>query len=177
MKHLKYLRYVLIHKWFVLCACWRRGLYWQGIVHDWSKFLPSEWLPYAEYFYGFKPSPSLREYAKREDFPVPDEQEVRREFDEAWLIHQHRSPHHWQHWILREDSGLTKLIAMPRRYVLEMLSDWDGAGRAITGKSGGTTEWYANNRHKIRLHPDTQFIVDRELGYQSVIQAGPVSNG
>jgi len=52
VKHLAYLRYVLRHKWFVLLACWRAGLYWRGIVHDWHKFLPSEWFPYVEHFHG-----------------------------------------------------------------------------------------------------------------------------
>jgi hypothetical protein len=51
-KHLKYLKYVLTHKWYVLLKCIELGIPWRGIVHDLSKFLPSEWSPYVEYFYG-----------------------------------------------------------------------------------------------------------------------------
>jgi hypothetical protein len=43
--HLRYLAYVLRHKWHVLIAC--RGLHvplWQAIIHDWTKFLPCEWV-------------------------------------------------------------------------------------------------------------------------------------
>lgn len=164
MKHIKYISYVIRHKWFVLCACWSRGLYWQGIVHDWSKFLPSEWCPYAEFFYGFKPAPALEAFAKRECLPLPDKAAIEAAFDRAWLAHQHRSPHHWQHWVLREDSGATKVLEMPRRFALEMVSDWDGAGRAITGVAGGTAAWFLKNEDKIMLHTATKLLVKRELG-------------
>lgn len=167
-QHLKYLSYVVRHKWFVLCACWKRGLYWQGVVHDWSKFLPSEWFPYAAFFYGPK-LPEWHEVSagqRMAGYPYELTKTYRSDqFDLAWLKHQHRSPHHWQHWVLREDSGDTKLLRMPHKYVLEMLSDWDGAGRAITGKSGGTSAWYAKNRAKILLHWETRTFVDMELGY------------
>ncbi len=164
MKHIRYLRYVVIHKWFVLIACLRRGLIWQGVIHDWSKFLPSEWMPYAEFFYGFKPTDEERRQARiAVNHEYPSTEYIRGRFDVAWLKHQHRSPHHWQHWILREDSGATFPIAMPRRYALEMLCDWDGAGRAITGKSGGTPAWYSKNRDRIQLHPETRALVETEL--------------
>jgi len=51
--HLRYLAYVLRHKWHVFIAC--RGLHvplWQAIIHDWTKFLPCEWFPYVQRFYG-----------------------------------------------------------------------------------------------------------------------------
>lgn len=171
MKHLRYLRYVIIHKWFVLLACWRRGLIWQGIVHDWSKFLPSEWLPYAQFFYGYKPTAAERDRARRVlgYDPDPSDAEVREAFDRAWLKHQHRNPHHWQHWVLRNDNGTTVALEMPRRYLLEMLADWDGAGRAITGKSGGTSLWYAKNRDKMVMHPATRALVDRMLNYDELV--------
>lgn len=168
IKHLKYLRYLARHKWFVLVACFRRGLYWQGIIHDWSKFLPSEWIPYANFFYGFKPTEEDRRRS-RVIFGYdcwPSSEWMRDRFNRAWLAHQHRSPHHWQHWILRNDDGTTFPVEMPHRYVLEMLADWDGAGRAITGKTGGTPVWYAKNRHKMLLHPDTQRFVDAALNYE-----------
>lgn len=163
-KHLKYLSYVIRHKWFVLLACWRRGLYWQGIVHDWSKFLPSEWRPYAEFFYGEKFSEEEMSRAFSLGIVLKSQTVKHLEFDAAWLAHQHRSPHHWQHWVLREDSGGTKILPMPRRYMLEMLADWEGAGRAITGKND-TPAWYARNRARIQLHPSTRLLVDDALGY------------
>ena len=50
-KHLKYAGYVFRHKFYVALACFKQGLYWRGLTHDMSKFLPTEWTPYAEFFY------------------------------------------------------------------------------------------------------------------------------
>jgi hypothetical protein len=51
--HWKYLVYLMRHKWFVLLACRKlRVPLWRAVVHDWSKFLPSEWFPYVRFFNG-----------------------------------------------------------------------------------------------------------------------------
>jgi len=161
-KHLKYLRYVIAHKWFVLLACLRLAwkyheplLAWRGIVHDWSKFLPSEWFPYVNHFYGDVP----------EDATLAHCMKRRWWFEYAWLNHQHRNSHHWQHWILRNDDGTRRPLVMPDIDMLEMLADWEGAGRAITGKAGTTPGWYAKNRHRIVLNDANREFVDRYLGY------------
>jgi len=81
----KYLWAVLRHKWFVFLECCKLGIPWRGIVHDLSKFLPSEFGPYAYYFYG--PYPRDDEYKPKY---------VVEAFNRAWLNHQHRNKHHWQ---------------------------------------------------------------------------------
>ncbi len=48
MKMLKYLRYIIKHKWYVARACFREGLWWAALTHDLSKFRPGEWFPYLE---------------------------------------------------------------------------------------------------------------------------------
>ena len=50
-------------------------------------------------------------------------------------------------------------LAMPERYVREMVADWMGAGRAITGR-WEVAEWYAKTREHIILHPDTRARVE-----------------
>ena len=138
-KHVKYAKYILRHKYFVGRECFRYRLYRRGIVHDMSKFLPSEWVPYVEYFYG------------RRD---------KETFDKAWLHHQHRNKHHWQYWLLKKDDRVIKCLEMPIEYALEMLCDWKGAGEA-QGKKGGwkeVKEWYREN--KPCLHPDTQSYIE-----------------
>lgn len=88
--------------------------------------------------------------------------EVEAAFDVAWVQHQHRNPHHWQHWVLREDDGATKLLPMPDRYVREMVADWAGAGRAITGK-WDPLPWYERTKANRLLEMDvegTAFYVD-----------------
>ena len=140
MKHWQYLRYLARHKWFVL----RAGLilrvpFWRLLIHDWSKFLPSEWFPYADHFYGSRCG--LDRVAKTL-------------FKHAWLKHIHRNPHHWQHWVLRSDDGSTETLTIPEPLVREMVADWAGAGRAING--GWDLEpWWLANRVKVALAPET----------------------
>ena len=103
MKHLKYLSNVLRHKWLVMIECLQYGLVWRGLVHDISKFMPSEWGPYAEHLYG-------KDLLKDKDV-----------FDVAWLFHHKRNKHHWQFWVLPKDDGTTKILEMPERYMMEMI--------------------------------------------------------
>lgn len=151
MKHLRYLSYVVRHKWFVLVAGIRTGApLWRLLIHDWSKFLPVEWTPYVLSFYG------PWKYADRPP-------EVVAAFDRAWLHHQHTNPHHWQHWVLREDSGATKLLPIPDDLLREMLADWAGAGRAITGR-WDVAGWYEKNKDRILMDRDTKMLLEVYLG-------------
>ena len=138
-----YLAYALTvcrHKWFVFCECVRRGHPLMGLMHDWSKFRPSEFVAYAHHFNG------------------PGDPEG---FDLAWLRHQRRNKHHWQWWVLREDEGGRKALAMPSRHRVEMLCDWIGAGRAYG--NADTYGWYASNVETMFLHPATQKWIEIEL--------------
>lgn len=164
-KHLKYGSYVLRHKWFVFIEALKLGIPWLGIIHDLSKFLPSEWIPYAAFFYGEKPSPRDNTgYYKPTDTG-------NQAFDFAWLLHQKRNKHHWQWWILPDDSGGQKTLPMPDKYRREMLADWRGAGRA-QGYGDNTPEWYEANKHKMRLHPDTREWIEREIAAQAERRGG-----
>lgn len=105
--------------------------------HDESKYSDEEYFAYCEYFYGEK---------------TP---EVEDEFDLAWLHHQHNNPHHWQHWLLREDDGDMKALEMPEIYIIEMVCDhW-----AFSWAKNDLYEifnWYKENKPKMLLHPNTQ---------------------
>lgn len=143
--HWKYLLYVVRHKWFVLVAGKRIGVsWWRLIKHDWHKFLPSEWGPYVKTFY--KPDGS-KQYVESSEFSY------------AWNLHQKRADHHWQHWLLTWDRGDTIELEMSLDAAKEMLADWFGAGRAITGQ-WGAHEWYLKNANKIRLHKHTRSYIE-----------------
>jgi hypothetical protein len=159
--HLQYGGYVIRHKWFVFVAGLKTGApIWRLLIHDWSKLSVAEWGPYVETFY--RPlDPSIGR--GQGDAGVELDQRLRAErkarFNAAWLHHQHRNPHHWQHWILREDDGDTRVLRMPEKFVREMVADWMGAGRAITGE-WDVAAWYAKNRDKIVLAPATRCEVE-----------------
>lgn len=161
MKYLKYLRYVILHKYYVGIECFKKGLYLQGILHDLSKFRLDEFIPYSKYFYGiYKSEDELDEELQiliklsGGDY----KEKVEDQFNLAWLYHQKRNKHHWQYWILQEDSGKIILMEMPDKYIIEMICDWIGAGKSIK-KIGGieeTIEWYNRNKDVIKLHDNTR---------------------
>lgn len=172
MHYIKYLKYVLRHKYYVAIECFKVGLYWRGIMHDMSKLLPSEFIPYANYFYGnngniTRGRDSSGSYRAGESLDY--------EFNLAWLYHQKRNAHHWQYWILPLDDGGFKTFDMPWEYELEMVCDWVGAGKAM-GKFSPkedpfleTRNWYHVNRVHMQLSPWTRNTVEARIGYESKI--------
>lgn len=147
-QHWAYLKYVLRHKYFVLLAGLKISApIWPLIMHDLSKFRPSEWVPYAKCFYAPDGSKQYKETLN---------------FTYAWNHHQKRNKHHWQYWLITWDRGTTGPLLMPSSYVYEMVADWMGAGRAITGK-WEAKQWYKNNKENIQLHEDTKLFVESLL--------------
>jgi hypothetical protein len=159
--HLRYLRYVLLHKLYVFRAGVLINGYslpwlWRLLVHDLSKFSRAEWRPYVCRFYG----PPARELAEREVLDhkaahhteeswMDDdalakvisihttklEYERERKFQLAWLHHIHHNPHHWQHWILQQDDGRQFVLLPPHGAIInEMIADWIGAGQKINAQ-------------------------------------------
>ncbi len=50
-------KYLLKHKWHVLCAGLKLNVpLWRLIIHDWSKLTPIEWFAYTRYFFGKRAS-------------------------------------------------------------------------------------------------------------------------
>lgn len=116
-------------------------------AHDQSKMEPDEYEAYDAYFYG-----GNRSYAVVEDFR------------KAWLLHIHRNPHHWQHWVLINDDPEEGEICleMPYEYIVEMICDW----WSFSWQKGNLFEvfvWYNEHRDYIKLHPDTRKTVENIL--------------
>jgi hypothetical protein len=160
MNNIKYLKYLIKHKYFVTRECFKKGLYWRGLVHDLSKFLPKEWNAYRNYFYGtYMPYGDFGSIKYEFDCWSISKEGVSEAFDYAWLNHQHKNKHHWQYWVLRNDDGTTVALQMPHQYATEMFCDWIGAGLAITGKKEFYL-WYDANKHKMILHEATRKFVE-----------------
>ena len=103
------------HKLLVMKQCFRIGLYRQGLMHDLSKYMPSEFLMGCRYYADGKASPNNNE---RLDLG----------YSAAWLHHKGRNRHHFEYWLdysIRPAKGKCPLqaVQMPRRYVAEMLMD------------------------------------------------------
>lgn len=114
-KYTKHLKVICKHKYFVAQECFKRGLYWQGIVHDLSKFTPAEFVQSAKYFQGT-------------GTPIS---KIKAElgYSSAWLNHKGRNKHHWEYWIDFYD-GVLKPCPIPEKYLIEMACDMIGASKA-----------------------------------------------
>ena len=91
---------------------------------------------------------------------------AKQNFDMAWNNHQKQNKHHWQYWLLTmDDEKDNKVLEMPEEYMLEMIADWNGAGKAITGKID-TKAWYLKRRERFKknLHPKTRRSIEIYLG-------------
>ncbi len=164
MSWIKYLfKYLIRHKWFVMLECFKRKKYWLGITHDLSKFLPSEFPPYAKFFYG---KDSQQEYRESRYQSIETAQGY---FQRAWQLHLNRNKHHWQNWINIQDVGTKVIFEMSEKYAIEMICDWIGAGRAqgYYDKNRPMKEvrnWYHKNQKKIILNYRTRYFVESTLG-------------
>lgn len=124
------------------------NLEWQiGFAHDQSKSESDEYEAYDAYFYGNNKS-----------------YQVVQDYRKAWLLHLHRNPHHWQHWILINDDPEEGeiILEMPHNYILEMVCDW----WAFSWAKGNLQEifkWYDEHKGYMKLHPNTRKNVERIL--------------
>ena len=143
------------HKCLVMKNCFRVGLYRQGLLHDLSKYTPTEFFTGVRYYQGDR-SPNAVE---RELFG----------YSAAWLHHKGRNKHHFEYWM--DFSKASKGIAgckMPLNYVVEMVMDRIAACRVYRGKDytdGAAWEYYRRDRPFLEgaMNPDTRRLLEKIL--------------
>lgn len=151
----EHLRTILHHKNLVRHYCFRAGLYKQGIMHDWSKYSPVEFINSVRNFQGGKKSPNFGEKATKG-------------YSSSWLHHKGRNRHHFEYWIdftLNPDEGLQGM-PMPTRYVLEMFCDRIAASKNYNRKNYDDSfplAYYEKNKSHYILHKDTKELLERLL--------------
>ena len=98
MKWLEHLKTINNHRRLVMELCFKVGLYKQGLLHDLSKYSPTEFLVGAKYYQGTR-SPNA---AEREE----------KGYSSAWLHHKGRNRHHLDYWIDYDISGESPMTGM-----------------------------------------------------------------
>ena len=106
-----HLRTITAHKLRVMKCCFRVGLYRQGLLHDLSKYGPTEFRIGARYYQGDR---SPNEIERLETGRST-----------AWLHHKGRNKHHLEYWIDYSPTGDHRMcgMEMPVNYVVEMFCD------------------------------------------------------
>ena len=154
MKWLQHLRTINHHKRLVMQHCFRVGLYKQGLLHDMSKYSPTEFLVGAKYYQGNR-SPNN---AERED----------KGYTSAWLHHKGRNKHHLEYWIdysLNREEGLVGM-EMPVRYVVEMFCDRMAASKTYhpdTYTDASPLQYYMKGKDRYPLHPNSRALLEKML--------------
>lgn len=157
-----YFKYILEHKKNVFKACWKRKLYLHAITHDLSKFSSKEFIPYAEWFYGYNGVKLEKEYNHEQlnnclSCISRNYLECKKNFNKAWEHHYKNNHHHWDHWL--DEKGVPQRIH--GKYLEQMIADWEG----MSLKFGGTAqEYYLKNYCKIKLDRDTRMELEMMLG-------------
>lgn len=147
MKVWKHFKTITYHRWLVLKGCFRVGLYRQGLTHDLSKYSPAEFWVGVKYYQGTR-SPNN---AEREAIG----------YSSAWLHHKGRNRHHYEYWIdysIRVPGGMMP-VAMPRKYIAEMIMDRIAACKVYNGKDytdSSALEYYKMGRDPAPLHEETR---------------------
>ncbi|MCQ2552007.1 MAG: DUF5662 family protein [Clostridia bacterium] len=153
-KFFGHLSTVLEHKKYVRKACFKMGLYGQGLTHDLSKFSPTEFIPSVHYFLGTK-SPTT---AERQD----------KGYSTSWMHHQGRNKHHFEYWVdyTGKNRAERAAIEMPLKYVAEMVADRYAACKTYHKadyKQTDALEYFAGEKDKIPMHPNTKALLEEIL--------------
>lgn len=154
MKWLEHLKTINKHKVQVMKHCFAVGLYWQGIMHDLSKYSWVEFSMGAKYFQGNR-SPND---AERED----------KGYTSAWLHHKGRNKHHLEYWIdysVDKTKGIVGM-EMPKKYVIEMFCDRVAACKIYNKENYNERqplEYYKKGRSGKLLHPNSQALLEKYL--------------
>lgn len=146
------------HKVQVMKLCFEVGLYYQGVMHDMSKYTPTEFLAGCRYYQNGKRSPNNGE---REAIG----------YSSAWMHHKGRNRHHFEFWLdytAKPIEGKPPMVPvqMPRRYVAEMLMDRIAASKTYLKENYTRHEplnYFQRGRARTIMHPQTARELERML--------------
>ncbi len=155
MRPFAHFKTITKHRLLVMKYCFRSGLYWQGLIHDLSKYSPTEFWVGARYYQG--------------DHSPNDEERRDKGYSSAWLHHKGRNKHHLEYWLdyARVD-GEVRLtgMPMPEKYVVEMFCDRYAAARVYQGdrfQFDRPYEYYMQGKDHTMIYPESGALLETLL--------------
>lgn len=141
------------HRHKVIAHCAKAGILWQGLLHDLSKYSPTEFLPGARFYLGTR-SPNE---AEREAYG----------YSLAWMHHKGRNRHHFEYWT-DYNPKIKEIVPvkMPLRYVAEMFCDRVAASKIYQGENyrdDSALKYFQGGKAKRRIHPETSALLEKLL--------------
>ena len=124
----KHLHLINKHRWTVFRLSIKAGIPFRGLIHDLSKYSPTEFWESVKYYNGTH-SPIV-------------EARLKKGYSEAWLHHKGRNKHHLEYWYDSQAKEPSPII--PYKYVAEMVCDKLAAGIVYNGKNW---TWYTQKEY------------------------------
>ena len=142
------------HKMTVMKLCFRVGLIKQGLLHDLSKYSPTEFISGVKYYQGYR-SPNAAE-------------KLEKGYSLAWLHHKGRNKHHFEYWCDLTADIKVGLVGtkMPLKYVLEMACDRIAASMVYEGEKytdASAFHYFYRRKGDLAMHPDTSELLEKIL--------------
>ncbi len=152
----KHLHTINKHRRIVRHICFKIGIPFRGLVHDLSKYSPSEFIPSVKYFTDGKRSPT-------------EEERAHLGYSSCWLHHKGRNKHHMEYWY---DVSLVsheyEPVKMPIKYLKEMFADRIAASKVYKGKeykNDAPLIYLQTKRASKLLHRESYLEMEKWLGY------------
>ncbi len=144
---------ITLHRHEVIKNCRRAGILWQGLFHDLSKYMPSEFICGIKFYQGDR---------------SPNDAERRRNgYSLAWMHHKGRNKHHFEYWTdYNPPTGVYGPVKMPLRYVKEMFCDRLAASKIYQGENFNNAhpfEYFDAGRARRLIHPETSALLEKLL--------------
>ena len=157
-KLFSYLSMVQQHRKWVRYYCSLAGIRWRGLVHDLSKYSPTELIENVKYW---EPGISPIRVAKQE-----------KGVSFSWLHHRGRNPHHPEYWVDDFNLGCKpKLIT--EKYFTELVCDYLAAAHTYqpnTFTYKNEYEWWQMQRDYIVMHENNKIMLDTILADLAVAE-------
>ena len=141
------------HRHMVIRHCFKSGIPIRGLLHDLSKYSPTEFIPGAKYYTGTK-SPNEGE---RDEYG----------YSRAWLHHKGRNRHHFEYW--NDYNKIEKRVMpvkMPLKFAVEMFCDRVAASKIYQGDNytiNHPLEYYSRAKTTRFIHPETAAFLESLL--------------
>lgn len=134
------------HRHMVFKHALKAGIPIRGILHDLSKYSPSEFISGIKYYSNGKKSPNEAE-------------RIIYGYSSAWLHHKGRNKHHFEYWNdYNPKYGKVMPVDMPKKYFKELLCDRIAASKIYQGcdyNQKHPLEYYLNGDSKRFISPKT----------------------
>ena len=143
------------HRALVMKHCFKAGIPYRGLVHDLSKFSPTEFFSSAYYYEDGKRSPNEHERETKG-------------YSDAWMHHKGRNKHHWEYWSdVNPKSKRYEPVPMPLVYLKESFCDRVAASKIYKGEnykdSDGLDYLLSKKQMESLMHPCTHCILEAWL--------------